>query len=71
MLACQRQVIAPFDEEVPLTQSYVGSRRNGGMRRFRNHAITLTAPSSDAGGRGSDLAGCTPGLGWKDSRSTA
>jgi hypothetical protein len=28
--------------------------------RLRDPAITLTAPLSDAGGRGSDLAGCTP-----------
>ena len=35
----------------------VESRRNGGMGRFREHAITLTAPLSDAGGDGSDPAG--------------
>ena len=43
-----------------------GSRGKGGLRRFREHAITLTAPPPDAGGRGSDLAGCTPGLGLGD-----
>jgi hypothetical protein len=40
-----------------------GSRRNGGLRCFREHAITLKASPPDAGGSGSDLAGCTPGLG--------
>ena len=41
---------------------------DGGMakRCDGDHAITLTAPPPDAGGRGSDLAGCTPGLGWGD-----
>jgi hypothetical protein len=34
--------------------------------RSRDPAITLTAPLSDARARGSDLAGCTPGLGWGD-----